>query len=78
MSNCLASAIITHSFFCSYRKKSAPIRVSGLAWELRTYPAQLPEAKHKNMTRADVVFGVSGFQKSADPQFADKNWHEKP
>ena len=20
-----------------------------IAWELRTYPAQLPEAKHKNM-----------------------------
>lgn len=29
-----------------------------MAWELRKYPAQLPEAKHKNMTRADVVFAL--------------------
>ena len=38
--------------------KSAKKTPWEIAWELRTYPAQLPEAKHKNMTRADVVFAL--------------------
>lgn len=38
--------------------KSAKITPWEIAWELRTYPAQLLEEKHKNMTRADVVFAL--------------------
>ena len=38
--------------------KSAKKTPWEIAWELRKYPAQLPEAKHKNMTRADVVFAL--------------------
>ena len=38
--------------------KSAKKTPWEIAWELRKYPARLPEAKHKYMTRADVVFAL--------------------